>query len=158
MTNADLIAPRSSYVAGQWIDGDETLGVENPADESHVTELSAPPARGGSAGHRPKPGALRRGSVGEIVRRGSGPRSCTPSWTTSRSVHEPLVATMVAEAGQPVVFAEMAQYAAGIALSRNTIDLFLVLGRGGGESGPGRRAGPRAGGRAVSGATSRSAW
>ena len=34
---------------------------------------------------------------------------------------------MVAEAGQPVMFAEMAQYAAGIALSRNTIDLFLSL-------------------------------
>ena len=34
---------------------------------------------------------------------------------------------MVAEAGQPVVFAEMAQYAAGIALSRNTIDLFVAL-------------------------------
>ena len=34
---------------------------------------------------------------------------------------------MVAEAGQPVLFAEMAQYAAGISLSRNTIDLFLAL-------------------------------
>ena len=43
------------------------------------------------------------------------------------SEHEPLVATMVAEAGQPVLFAEMAQYAAGIALSRNTIDLYLAL-------------------------------
>ena len=34
---------------------------------------------------------------------------------------------MVAEAGQPVLFAEMAQYAAGLMLARNTIDLYLGL-------------------------------
>ena len=34
---------------------------------------------------------------------------------------------MVAEAGQPVLFAEMAQYAAGLMLARNTIDLYLAL-------------------------------
>ena len=43
------------------------------------------------------------------------------------SLHEPLVASMVAEAGQPVLFAEMAQYAAGMMLARNTIDLYLAL-------------------------------
>ena len=34
---------------------------------------------------------------------------------------------MVAEAGQPVLFAEMAQFAAGMTLARNTIDLYLAL-------------------------------
>ena len=43
------------------------------------------------------------------------------------SLHEPLVASMVAEAGQPVLFAEMAQYTAGLMLARNTIDLYLSL-------------------------------
>ena len=43
------------------------------------------------------------------------------------TLHEPLVASMVAEAGQPVLFAEMAQYAAGMMLARNTIDLYLSL-------------------------------
>ena len=33
----------------------------------------------------------------------------------------------MAEAGQPVLFAEMAQYAAGMMLARNTIDLYLSL-------------------------------
>ena len=31
---------RRSYVAGRWVEGDEALAVENPADESHVAELS----------------------------------------------------------------------------------------------------------------------
>jgi acyl-CoA reductase-like NAD-dependent aldehyde dehydrogenase len=43
------------------------------------------------------------------------------------SWHAPLVATMVAEAGQPPAFAERAQYSAGMALARNTIDLYLSL-------------------------------
>jgi acyl-CoA reductase-like NAD-dependent aldehyde dehydrogenase len=43
------------------------------------------------------------------------------------SLHQPLVASMVAEAGQPPMFAERAQYAAGLALARNTIDLYLGL-------------------------------
>ena len=43
------------------------------------------------------------------------------------TLHQPLVASMVAEAGQPVFFAEMAQFAAGMMLARNTIDLYLSL-------------------------------
>jgi acyl-CoA reductase-like NAD-dependent aldehyde dehydrogenase len=43
------------------------------------------------------------------------------------TLHEPLVASMVAEAGQPVIFAEIAQYAAGLMLARNTIELYLAL-------------------------------
>ena len=43
------------------------------------------------------------------------------------TLHEPLVASMVAEAGQPLLFAEFAQYVAGLMLGRNTIDLYLAL-------------------------------
>jgi aldehyde dehydrogenase (NAD+) len=38
-----------------------------------------------------------------------------------------LVATMVAEAGQPVMFAEGLQLRSGVTLARNTIDLYLSM-------------------------------
>src|SRR4029077_6216547 len=37
------VAERRSYVAGRWVEGDEALPVENPADESQVAELSVTP-------------------------------------------------------------------------------------------------------------------
>ena len=39
-----LISERRSYVAGRWIDGEDSLAVENPADESRVTDVSITPA------------------------------------------------------------------------------------------------------------------
>ena len=51
------------------------------------------------------------------------------------------MATMVAEAGQPAIFAERAQYASGMALARKTIDLYLSLPQEEAESRPGRRTG-----------------
>ena len=38
-----VISERRSYVAGRWVEGEESLPVENPADESQVTELSVTP-------------------------------------------------------------------------------------------------------------------
>ena len=38
-----VITERRSYVAGRWVEGDEALPVENPADESHFAELSVTP-------------------------------------------------------------------------------------------------------------------
>ena len=38
-----LITERQSYVAGRWVEGDETVAVENPADESHVADVSVTP-------------------------------------------------------------------------------------------------------------------
>jgi aldehyde dehydrogenase (NAD+) len=43
------------------------------------------------------------------------------------TVKQPLIATMIAEAGQPTMYAEGAQYTAGISFSRNTIDLYQKL-------------------------------
>jgi aldehyde dehydrogenase (NAD+) len=43
------------------------------------------------------------------------------------TVKQPLVATMIAEAGQPTMYAEGAQYSAGISFSRNTVDLYQTL-------------------------------
>ena len=38
-----ILAERRTYVAGQWVTGDEVLAVENPADETHVAEVSVTP-------------------------------------------------------------------------------------------------------------------
>jgi aldehyde dehydrogenase (NAD+) len=42
-------------------------------------------------------------------------------------VRAPLIATMVAEAGQPAMIAEMTQINSALALARNTIDLYLSM-------------------------------
>lgn len=126
MTAPGLLTQRGSYVAGRWIDGDEGLAVENPADETVVCELSTTPVE-----------EIRR-AVGEARRSfdGGGWADLTARERAKvlqvfvdylESVREPFIATMVAEAGQPRMFAEMAQFSAGITLARNTIDLFLSL-------------------------------
>jgi aldehyde dehydrogenase (NAD+) len=43
MSAAGIFGERRSYVAGRWVEGRELLPVENPADESTVTELSVTP-------------------------------------------------------------------------------------------------------------------
>jgi aldehyde dehydrogenase (NAD+) len=126
VTAGQILTERRSFVAGQWVEGDEPFPIVNPADESTVTQL----------------GATRLEDVGRAIAEArqsfdEGVWADRPVRERAQTVHslldgiesahEPLVATMVAEAGQPVMFAEMAQYAAGIALSRNTIDLFLAL-------------------------------
>jgi aldehyde dehydrogenase (NAD+) len=126
VTSAGIIAERRSYVAGRWVDGDVPLSVENPADESIVTELTVTPIQ-----------EFRR-AVAEGRRSfDDGVWADRPPQERARvlhalldhleSLHEPLVATMVAEAGQPTLFAEMAQYAAGMTLARNTIELYESL-------------------------------
>ena len=39
----DVLSEQRTYVAGRWITGDEVLSVENPADESHVADVSLTP-------------------------------------------------------------------------------------------------------------------
>ena len=82
------------------------LVVENPADESIVADVSGHAARRGRAGDRRGPPQLRRGRVGRPARAGAGRASCTTSSTTSRRRATTLVPTIVAEAGQPTLFAE----------------------------------------------------
>jgi len=121
-----MISERSSYVAGRWVDGDESLPVENPADESHVTDVSVTPLT-----------EFRR-AIAEARRAfDEGPWPTMTAAERSRMVHalvdhveasaDALVATMVAEAGQPVMFAEGLQLRSGVALARNTIDLYLSM-------------------------------
>ena len=121
-----LISERQSYVGGRWVEGDDALAVENPADESHVADVAvAPVAEFGRA----VADARRAFDAGTWATAAPAERA--------RVVHafvdhvetngEALVATMVAEAGQPVVFAEQAQLRSGVALARGTIDLYLSM-------------------------------
>jgi aldehyde dehydrogenase (NAD+) len=121
-----MIAERRSYVAGRWVEGDEAIAVENPADESQVAEVSATPT-------------VEFGRAIAEARRAfdDGPWASMAPTERARIVHAfidhvdangaALVATMVAEAGQPMMFAEQAQLRSGVALARGTIDLFLSM-------------------------------
>jgi aldehyde dehydrogenase (NAD+) len=121
-----LVAERRSYVGGRWVEGDGVFGVENPADETLAAELPATPIT-----EVMRAIALARRSFDEGVwaQRSAADRAQVLHGFLDHveSLREPLVATMVAEAGQPAMFAEMSQYTAGMALARNTIDLYQSL-------------------------------
>ncbi|HUE09133.1 MAG TPA: aldehyde dehydrogenase family protein [Acidimicrobiales bacterium] len=126
MSDGSILSERRSFVAGTWVDGGESLPVENPADETTVTELAATPLeyvrQAVTEGRRAfDEGVWADRSAPERA------RVLHAMLDHLETLHEPLVASMVAEAGQPVLFAEMAQYAAGMMLARNTIDLYLAL-------------------------------
>ena len=121
-----LMTERRSYVAGTWVEGDESLAVENPADESQVAELSVTPA------------AEFRRAIAEARRAfDEGPWPSMTAAERARLVHafldhveangDSLVATMVAEAGQPTMFAEAMQLRSGLVLARNSIDLYCSM-------------------------------
>jgi acyl-CoA reductase-like NAD-dependent aldehyde dehydrogenase len=121
-----LIAERRSYVAGRWIEGDEGLGVENPADESHVTDVSTTPLAEFS---RAVVEARRAFDDGVWASAAPAQRArVLHSFVDHVEANGPaLVDTMVAEAGQPTMFAEQAQLLSGVALARGTIDLYLSM-------------------------------
>jgi aldehyde dehydrogenase (NAD+) len=121
-----MIAERRSYVAGRWVEGDESLAVENPADESHLTDVSVTPVAG-----------FGQAVAGARRAFDEGPWAAMAPAERARVLHalvdhveangRALVATMVAEAGQPAMFAELAQLNMGVTLARGTIDLFLSM-------------------------------
>ena len=126
MTDRDIIPERRSYVGGRWVEGDEALAVENPADESHVADVSVTPLD-----------EIRR-AIAEARRSfDAGVWSALPAGERAKilhafldyvqAAHVPLVNTLVAEAGQPTRFAEMSQFVMGLGLARTTIDLYLSL-------------------------------
>ncbi len=122
----EILAERRSYVAGHWVGGERHFVVENPADESIVTELGATPLdevrhalasarqsfdEGVWADRRPQE---RADVLREFLRYVASYRAA-------------LVATLVAEAGQPVRFAQTAQVANGLSIAHSTIDLYLSM-------------------------------
>jgi len=121
-----VATPRSSYIAGKWADDGEPFAVENPADESHVADVAgATPAE-----------AIR--AIAEARRSfDSGAWADLPAAERARVLNEfldhiegsgkELVDAIVAEAGQPVLFAEGTQFKAGLTLARDAIDLYLSM-------------------------------
>jgi aldehyde dehydrogenase (NAD+) len=115
-----------SYVAGKWLDGGDTFTVENPADESTVADIAA-------------------ASVDDVERAviearrsfDAGVWTDLPARERAQVLHafldhleaarEVLVDVIVAEAGQPVFFAEGTQFRTTLALARDTIDLYLSM-------------------------------
>jgi aldehyde dehydrogenase (NAD+) len=122
----EILAERRSYVASRWVEGDELLTVENPADESVVAELSSVPL---AEVERAIGEARRSFDDGAWADRTASDRAQVLYALLDHleTLHAQVVASMVVEAGQPAVFAEMAQFGAGMAFARNTIELYLAL-------------------------------
>jgi aldehyde dehydrogenase (NAD+) len=121
-----VIHERAGYVAGRWVEGDETLAVENPADESHFAHVAATPLR-----EIERAITAARQTFDDGVWADLSPRD------RAGVVHafldhiearrDELVPTLVAEAGQPTSFAEQMQFTGGLALARNLVELFLSM-------------------------------
>jgi aldehyde dehydrogenase (NAD+) len=121
-----ILAERRTYVAGRWITGDDVVSVENPADESHVADITSTPL------------AEVRRAIAEARRSfDEGVWSETPARERARvlnafidhveAAREELVPTLVAEAGQPTFFADATQVTAAVAIARQTIGLYLSM-------------------------------
>lgn len=121
-----IVAEQRTYVAGRWVTGDEVVSVENPADESHVADITVTPL----------PEVQR--AIAEARRSfDDGVWADMPPVERAQILHAfidhieseraTLVPTLVAEAGQSARFAEMTQLGAGAAIARQTIDLYLSM-------------------------------
>jgi len=121
-----IISERRSYIAGRWVTGEETLAVENPADESHVTDVSVTPI---AEIERAIIEARRSFDEGVWAERSPAERARVLHAFLDHieTTRETLVPTMVAEAGQPTRFAEGNQFLSGLAIARSTIDLYLSM-------------------------------
>jgi acyl-CoA reductase-like NAD-dependent aldehyde dehydrogenase len=123
---ADIIDGRRSYVAGRWVEGETTFAVESPADETLVAEAGVTPLA-----------EVERAVLEARRVFDEGTWSGLPVAERARLLglfldhidasKDALVATMMAEAGQPRMYAEGTQYGSGMTLARNTIELFLSL-------------------------------
>jgi aldehyde dehydrogenase (NAD+) len=123
---ATIIEERRSYIAGTWVDGDDLLAVENPADETHVADLAVTPI---AEVERAILEARRSFDDGVWAGMPAGERAqmlhALLDHIESRRVA--LIDTIVAEAGQPLGFADRLQVGSGIALARSSIDLYLSM-------------------------------
>ena len=126
MTGTPIIDGERSYVAGRWVDGERSFAVENPADETTLAE----------AGVTPLPEVQR--AIAEARRSfDDGVWADVPAPERARVLHalldhveagqDALIATIMAEAGQPRFMAESAQVTMGLTLGRQTIDLYLGM-------------------------------
>ena len=121
-----LLGERRTYVAGRWVTGDDALAVENPADETHVADVSITPIA-----------EIERAVLEARRSFDAGVWADLPVDGRARILHafidhvasrkDELVATMMAEAGQLRMYAEFAQLGSGVAQGHGYIELFQSM-------------------------------
>lgn len=121
-----ILAERRSFVAGKWVSGDDPFTVEDPSDESVFTELTATPISEIERAITEARGTFDSGVWADLAATERA-RVLHLFLDHVEGARESLVATMMAEAGQPRMFAERSQFLAGMSLARNLIDLFLTM-------------------------------
>lgn len=121
-----IVAEQRTYVAGSWVTGDDVVSVENPADETHVADITATPL---AEVRRAIAEARRSFDTGAWADEAPSERARVLHAFVDHveSARDTLVPTLVAEAGQSTFFAEMTQLRAGAAIGRQTIDLYLSM-------------------------------
>jgi len=121
-----ILTEQRSYVAGRWVTGDESIEVEDPATESVVASITATPA---SEVRRAIDEGRRCFDEGDWADRTAAERASVLRIFLDHveSQRDVIVPTLVAEAGQPPMFADMTQMTMGLSLARNTIDLYLSM-------------------------------
>lgn len=126
MTATGIIDGTQTYIAGSWVGGDRSFAVENPADESRVAEAAVTPLREVGRAITSARSAFDDGVWADLAptERAGVLRRFLDRLDADR---ETLVATIIAEAGQPRMFAEGAQVSMGLTLGRETIDLYLSM-------------------------------
>ena len=126
MSATSLIDGSRSYVAGRWVEADAGFPVENPADETTVAEAGITPT---AEVERAIVDARRAFDDGVWADLPVGERAARVRALLDHveAEGESLVATMMAEAGQPRGYAEGAQLTMGLDLGRSTVDLFCSM-------------------------------
>jgi aldehyde dehydrogenase (NAD+) len=121
-----IIDGQRSYVAGRWVEGVRSFDVENPADESCLARAGVTPIE-----------EIRRAITEARTSFDQGVWADRPVAERARilnvfldyveSARETLIDTIMGEAGQPRPMAEGAQVTMGLALGRQTIDLYQSM-------------------------------
>ncbi|MBV9042421.1 MAG: aldehyde dehydrogenase family protein [Acidimicrobiia bacterium] len=120
-----ILDGRRSYVAGRWVEG-EPFSVESPADESVVAEAGATPLAEVESAIVAAREVFDGGEWTDVPRRERAEK-LHAFLDEVAAKKDDLVETMMAEAGQPRMYADSSQYGMGMALARNTVDLYLSL-------------------------------
>jgi aldehyde dehydrogenase (NAD+) len=120
------VTERHTYVAGSWVEGDEVVAVENPADESHVADVSATPL---PEVERAVLEARRSFDEGVWAGRPVSERAAVLHALLDHveAQAEDVVPEVIAEAGQPAFFAELTQVRGGLSLARHLVELYGAM-------------------------------
>jgi aldehyde dehydrogenase (NAD+) len=121
-----IIDGQRSYVAGRWVEGGHSFEVENPADESCLAVAGVTPLE-----------EVRQAITEARSSFDEGVWADRPVAERARvlnvfldyvdAARETLIETIMGEAGQPRPMAEGAQVTMGLALGRQTIDLYQSM-------------------------------